>query len=48
MLAAPVSYIIGRKNKNARNIFAMAVQVLALFPALWLLLRALSGGNAVT
>ena len=46
MLAAPVSYIIGRKSKNARNIFAMAVQVSVLFPTLWLLIRALSGGDA--
>ncbi len=46
MLAAPVSYIIGRKSKNARNIFAMAVQVLILFPTLWLLVRALSGKDA--
>ena len=46
MLAAPVSYIIGRKNKNARNLFAMAVQALILFPTLWLLVRALSGGSA--
>ena len=46
MLAAPVSYIIGRKSKNARNIFAMAVQALILFPTLWLLVRALSGKDA--
>ena len=46
MLAAPVSYIIGRKSKNARNIFAMAVQALILFPTLWLLVRAFSGKDA--
>ena len=47
MAAAPVSYLIGRKSKKARNIFAMAAQALSLLPALWLLVRALSGGDAL-
>ena len=46
MAAAPVSYMIGRKSKPARNAFACAVQALSLLPALLLLVRALSGAEA--
>ncbi len=48
MLCAPAAYLIGRKSKKLRDVFAAAVQVLSLVPALALLVRALSGGEDVT
>ncbi len=43
MLAAPAVYLIGRRSKRLRDVFAVSVQVLVLIPALSMLIRALSG-----